>query len=676
MAAQEPVTRTAGIDLDAIEHERLLVAGEDASQERHSAYDEIEAARGGRMLDRQRSGIYRRILSQILPWYTEEAKSAPRVFINICDPLLTMQQALLGIKPSHRVPYASFDETDMAHADMIERLLSYDLRRMLGGRRFLENGDIAPMYGTAVNRVTWDFDKKVPRWEVRIPRNYWCIARDDDGFDIAASWSLVEMPGYRADRIFPKAGFSGSKRYRIIEHWSDEVHVFYSPDLQSNKPLPGSHSNALGKVPECLVQFRRKAGSIWGESAIWNIIELQKEFNRRQALETEWLLRTLYSPWVARNARNLPKRLPYGPGAVIAVDGDGGLEQARGGDLGAYQWRQSKQELMSLMKFITDTPDQYMGVMDSDIVTGKGFLQSMMPANMRIEARHQEMFPAYERVMALILEIHERIFGDEPIVLLGTIDNERGTGQRYAMTVMPEEIDGYYEVEVYQDSSAFFDISQRILLGLQMVDKGVLSAASFMDFAGVVEDRMMEMQRIEYEEQRRFERQIQQMMAQAQLQQQTVQPAMPTQLPAGPEVIEAEPIPPGQEAIAPQEATAILLEDLRAFLLSLPLKGRVWVGGGILDGSLDETETLDIWLENMIDKATIVNAVRNDPALSMLHGHIAFHQGPPGSKAIEIVPESAASSPAEQMIRQPGRTEASPNELLAALESGPPQPPG
>lgn len=680
---QEPVSLRSGVDLDAIEDERLMIAGEDAQQERHAGYDEIEAARGGRMLDRQRSGIYRKILANILPWYTEAAKSAPQCTINIADPILTFQQAFLGIKPSFRVPFASYDEDDVAHADMLERLLRHDLRRMMGGRRFLENGDVAPMYGTAVNRVTWDLVKKIPRWEVRIPRNYWCVARDDDGFDIAASWSLTEMSGYKADRIFPKVGFQGTKVYRIIEHWSDDVHVFYSPDLPKNVPLPGSHTNALGKVPECLVQFRRKPGSIWGESAIWNIIELQKEFNRRQALETEWLLRTLYAPWIARNARNLPKRLPYGPGAVIAVEGDGGLEQARGGDLGAYQWRQSKQELMSLVKFISDTPDQYMGAMDSDIVTGKGFLQSLMPANARIEARHREMFPAYERVMALVLEVHERIFPDEPVVLLGVIDDENGRGQRYAMQIMPEEIAGYYEVEVYQDSSAFLDISQKILLGLNMVDKKTLSVSGFMEFAGVVEDRVLEQQRIEEEQDRAFEREIQRLMMQAQLQQGMMAPqgmppqAVPPQVmpPQGP----AQGLPPGlpapaEEVMPPEQAQQIILEEFSEFLRGLSLKGRCWLGGGILDGNLDETETLDIWLENMIDKATIVNAVKNDERFSWAHGHIEFHQGPPDSKAIEVTEGTVGSSPVEQMLRRPGKEEMTADELEAVIEAGPPAP--
>jgi hypothetical protein len=211
-------------------------------------------------------------------------------------------------------------------------------------------------------------------------------------------------------------------------------------------------------------------------------------------------------------------------------------------------------------------------------------------------------------------------------------------------------VDGkmWTENEVYLDTASYIDRQAERIGRIQDVQNKLMSRRRAMQLSRDVPDATRETRQIEKETQADM-----QLVAEAnatananpqtdvgepaqtaqQLERGSIGAAPPMQMPGG------TPVPPGMAAAPetgePGGAPDPEVMDLLQTIASTPkLKGRVWVGGTILQGNKDMG--VDIYLDNMADKATIVAWVaKKDPKW---HGKLIFlpAPAPPEEQAIEL----------------------------------------
>lgn len=663
----ERLTREeSAVDVDALLHDlhRLETSPDHAA--RHENYDRTEAAMGGTYKERKRTGVWERILSSLMPWFSEEAKRAPLLTVNLIPTLLDFKQAWIGVQPSRSVPVKSYADDDVQHSDLIEQMLAAEDRRAVMKRRYGEVGITCPAWGTAAMFADPNIFRKRIDVTVREPRGFYPICRDQDGFEIARCFEVDSYDGLTADVMWPGKGLDSKAIQEVIRYRDEKITCRFTRD---GKFLEG-RSNKLGFVPGCLVQNKRKPGSLFGDDDISPIIELMQEFNRMRSLRAEFLLKALYAPWVIVNAIKMPKKIPYGPGAAVGVYEGGGMKQAEVSTLGGYAWDKAERDTMELAKFLTDTQDAEMGQMRSDRITASALAGAQAPHAGRIEIRHQDIFPAYERIDAIRLMILEKVFYDEPIQIFG--ESPRG---RYSYTAYPEEIDGYYDVFIYQNSSKFVDITQRIVLGMEMVDRELLSPPGFLDWVGdTVRDRRVELEAINEYALRKAHREAQKFAIMAGAQ------TMTTPMTGANMGMPGTP-PPAQLPAAPAQGEGTermdTLEGLAAAFREIPgLKGRVWLATAPFeDGSLDDTEILDVFYTEGNDKKRIIDYMTSVvPALTekspgFPQGHMNFIKGTPSADVLEVTP-SNVEVPGEETLGEEvpeEETEILPPEIAALI---------
>jgi hypothetical protein len=662
-------------------------------EERHAQYEEIDDGLRGKLEDRQRSGIMMRTLSKLLPWYSDSDKDRAVVYANLLTPIIETKRATLGIIPSQRVPYPNYEQNVVEHSDRIEQAIAVMQHRGKWGRRCYENGEMLTTYGNSVayaepNLKTHNIDIKITA-----PKHFYCVTRDRDGLDMAVTYQINFMAGYEADAIWPGHGFDASptRVVELIEVWDGDRHLWISPHTNAqDRGFVKGWTNPFGTVPVKMYRNRGTAGGIWGTSDVYEALEMHREYNRRQALEMEWILKTLYAPWVVKNPEKVSKRIPYGPGAVINVLDGGDVKPAAPANMGSYQWSSGKAETMNLIKFMTDTQDQSFGQMDSAIVTGKGFQSSMVYSNQRMEMRHQDHFPVHEELIKLQLELYRKAFPRRELEVYGW----KAAGESYAYKIDPQELNATYDVEVYLQSTAFYDVSQKIILGLQMVTAGALPLEDFVQIVGWVPNATLAMEKVRAERKQQVEDAMalnQAMQAglqspnidQAGRQNYRMEQGSMNQQPApesaaGLPVGEAGVEMPGPMGLpAPGDTIEGQLEgdleNVADVIRAIPnLRGQVWLVGGILDGTMDPGDKLEIYESDGLDKSTILNALQTNETTKDFYGLVQFPDTPmappPGEQALEVTPGTSGYGDEEEPTDQgaPGGLSED-DQMIAAL---------
>lgn len=656
MPKPQEVTRAeTGTVADDYFHELERLKNRDA--DRHDQYNEIDTALAGKLEDVQRSGIMQRTLRKLLPWYSDSDKDRPTVYVNLLPPIIEVKRSVLGVIPSHRVPYPNYDDGVVEHSDRIERGVSKLLHDGYWGRRCYENGEVQTTYGNSVVTLGVDLKRKTPIIDVQAPVHFYPMALDRDGLEFKRTYRVHHFWGYEADARWPNKGFDSvaDQKVEVVEVHDEKYHMYLSEYIDSQHGgLVQGWTNPWPFVPVLMYRNRGKANSLWGTSDVLEAIELHREYNRRQALETEWILKTLYAPWVIKNPDKVPKRIPYGPGAVITVLDGGDVRPAAPANMGNYKWDAGKNEMMSLVKFVTDTQDQAFGQLDSAYVSGKGFSQSMGLANQRVEMRHQDHFPVHEVLYKRLLEMRRLGWRNVPLEVYGWKGEDS-----YAYRLDPEEFSGTFDIEVFLQSMAFYDVSQKIILGLQQLAAGVLSKTDYCEIIGWTEDakRTLEQVRKEREQEVMDAIRIQRMQEQQmpypnvdqvgqrayRMSEGSINQMQPNEavmgLPVGPEGIE------GMEGLGIIEGEATELEgDLIAVADAVraidpqKVRGRVWLVGGILDGTLDEGDRIEAYFTDNLDKSTVFTAIK--AAVPQYHGRMDPLEGEPPAdeEALEVTP--------------------------------------
>ena len=659
MSASQVLDRCKKLERDGQERQRRLTTNEQAY--------------AGDYNDRKRKGRWKRRLwgggdfSNL--YYDDEKTQKLRIVVNILKPMAEAKRGLIGKMVDVRVPVSGIDDATMRLADANELRIrgiwrESKMRRILG-----DAGFYLPIHGDCVGFIDVDMDKKACTIGLRSSRGFYAIPKDFRCIDVAECCFVAEYTGLEAAALFDRPDFEDLPMFKVYEYWNDERHSYVTE--HSKGFLIDNENKFSPHVPVSVLPNIAVPGSLFGDDDISAGIELVKEYNRRYAIETEAIVRTLFAPWIVKNPLQVPKEISLDPYSIIPVGEGGDVKPAQPAQI-PWQWMKGKEELRSLINTVTGTPSALTGEMDSATVTAKAFNASLGPMNAQMEVRNAYLHDAIEHLTMLALKGTEEIFGDD---LHKTFAMSRD-GVPYALEYVGKALEGYYENEVFVPGSSFVDEQTEFMQIQASINQGRMSKRTAMRYDNRITNIDDELDLIDQEKLRdaQIMAQAQAIMTQAQQptaggpEQGALPPAggtggaggAPEGLPS-PAASTAGPMPPGGGAPpppSPEESplggapsadefvdsepdslsavTRAVIDEFRD-VYNIPSQNKVYLAGPVLSGKLG-AHACEVYLEDMNDKATIVNHMREEAP--EIHGTMDFYDGePPGNiPYIEVGP--------------------------------------
>jgi len=632
----------------------------------------IEKAYKGDYEDRKRRGFWQRFFGDALPLYYEDEKAQKlRIVVNLLRPMVEAKRGLIGKMPDVRVPPPGIDPEAQMLAEQNEKRIMAMLRWSNAGMHFGNMGWYLPVHGDCVGYCDLDIEGERPVLGVRSSRNFYATPKDLTCTEIKEAVFVNTYSGRHAAAMFDAKWLEDFDDVKVYEFWNKDMHC-YVTDKDSTKFILRNENLFSPDVPLRVIPNIAIPGSLHGDSDIEDGIELVKEFNRRYSIETEAIIRTLFAPWVVKNPLKVPKEISLDPYSVIPVGEGGDVRPAQPAQI-PWQWMKGKDELRSLIQFTTGTPSALTSEMDSSIVTAKAFNASLGPWNAQLDVKNQYIHPAWEHLIRLGLRAQYEIWPEKQFKTYCYTKD----GSPYAMEYFGEEIQGYYENEVYVPGASFVD-AQTDFMQIQAArnDKR-LSRRTAMRLDPRIKDVDEELAQIDKEDMADANKAAQMQAAAAQGMPAPTEPGSPTPeadvqaamsggmpgmggaaAPAASPAPAGGPAPggidmmaggmPGMEMPPPEEMAAsaselpaaarVVVDEFRD--VYLPGGSRVYLMGPVLQGNVGP-HACEVYLSDMNDKATIVNHMKkNLPEIVGQNDGIDFFAGEPpeGSVYIDVSP--------------------------------------
>lgn len=657
-------TATAAVSAEDVIRIKTQLEG-DGSQ-RHSHYNDMLDASHGNYWDRVVQETWRRWEGIIYePGYQSQDRRQVHIIVNLLPQIIEAKRALWSVMPQIRVPYRSLDDADVAMSDLLERSYRalWSWNRM--GEKLGDGGWYAALLGTCVFAVYPDFVEHKPRVVVRSPYGFYGVPGniEQDGSVWERVLFTTRMRGRQAKLMWPDVpGINDSgDSVTVIEYWDRETKMTVLE--QGAVVLDGPVPNKLGKVPVVTVPNIAQPGQWWGKGDGDDAVPAINELNKRFNVENQAFSDQAGAPWEAIDLDMDEGDVSLDPDAINRFRSGGGLKKSQTGGL-PWQIYQSNAQLRQYVDALTDFPEVMRSMFGGSNVSGKAINNLMGPIQARMELRQRYLYPRLEILNKLMMETWATYWGGEEHVLRGS-----EKGRRYNFEIRPDDFEGYWENEVFLDSTSYFDVQSKIVLGLQMVAANGLSIKSFVQKMNpVVDDWEGEHEQIMKEQQERIQLA---MMAQMM----TMNPmganpdvGQPMQsnksLSIGSETsAEVLPPPPGVtedmmqmggeqffSGQTPFEAAPLPAGGREQLVLVADLiretpkvTGRVFLAGSIVSEGRPGPEGIEIWFTDMVDWATVRQYVtKAEPELA---GQFNPMQGVPSTTYLEVTPGTSGYTP-------------------------------
>ena len=642
---------------------------------RHAHYDINMAAIGGSYDNRRMEGfwqVYETMSGRSVPQDREGYEFA----INFIPSIIQAKRSFIGTIPSLQCPPASppkaGDTVVRPLAEKLERVLQGFWTYSLIGKRMNQIGYWNPALGTTVGVVWPDVENKRPMLQMRSPYGCYPVLADVDGQKLSQCIFDTKYKPRQAAAMFP------SIKNELLDYGGDVPVTQYLDEEQIVTIVADQYrvkeiANKWGFVPIVLIPNESFGEGPWGDDDIAHVIPVQSEYVYRETLKTAILEQTIMQPLAIEGGENLPEEIPMGPRDAIPVQMGGRVYRVPPVQV-PYQYLQSQNDLIKLIDRVGSIPEVMRSQFEGSVLTGKGVSTLMGPTQMAFNVKGNEIYPAIATLNRMAMEMWHKMWPRSEHTVYAM-----GKGNKMMVeTFKTGEFNGWYENIVYVDASSYFDAQSRFVMVLQAVQNRLMSRQTAMQFVPGVSDAPNEVELIKAELQEDMDMQ----KANEARDQANVQPDMAAQgalnanLTKGyagktpsPESIGGFEAPP--EGEAPPEAST-LLQDMIEFFSQMPLKGKVWLAGGVVSdptyspGSPTYTG-IEVFLEQMADKSQINTVMRTQ--FPEVHGHIVYHQGPPNPEEPSI------------LVFDPEQEEGEPDmaEMLAGEETpgmAPPPPTG
>ena len=655
---------------------QLKVQLEGDGTTRHSDYDKLVSATHGSYHDRVITDTWKKWEGIVYETSAENQtgdRNKVRVTVNLLNPIIEAKRSLWSMIPSIRCPYKDLSDPAVANSDKLEKTLRWLWRESRIGEVLGDAGWYGALLGTSIICVWPDFIEKRPKIICRSPYGFYGIPKnmERDGTQWEAVFFVTKMLGRQANAMWPGFDFPQSSLLDAVEYWDCEQKVTYIE--QGQVEVTPAIANKLGFVPVVSVPNISQPGSWWGKSDVIDAIPIVSELNKRFNMENQAISDMAGAPWEAINAAVDSTELSLDPDAINPFEAGGGLKKSQTNNL-PYQIFQSDATLRQYVDMVTDLPEVMRSMFGGNVATGKGIQALMGPIQARMELRQRYLYPRLELVNKMAMKMWEKYWKGQPQLVYGS-----QKGKSYNLEVKIDEFEGYYENEVFLDSSSYFDVQSKAIVGLQMVQNELLSAKTFLEKMNpFVDDAPMEIEQIRSERMERIQTAMmsQQMMSAPQqqfpqigapssdqrslAQGQMGAPEQPLPGPPGTDIEELMNQAEGQGqgattgpwgefgAELPGQTGTGLLERLADAIRSVAsIRGRVFLSGSILDGEIGP-EGVEIWFTEMLDWATVRQAVTKQvPEVQGKFAEPLTCEVEPNTTYLEVTPGTQGYEPTE-----------------------------
>lgn len=655
---------------------KTSMVGSDAP--RHAHYDTILDASHGNYYDRVMSSTWKKwegILYE--PGNRPDGRKKLNIIVNLLPQIIEAKRALWSVVPQIRVPYRTLDDADVLMSDQLETAYRCLWQQNRMGEKLGDGGWYAALFGTAIFAVYPDMIAHRPTIVARSPYGFHGVPGniEQDGTSWKKVMFVTKMRGRQVEAMWPGSKCSDDQLYDVIEYWDEEEKSTVIE--QTEKVVAGPIANKMGIVPVVSVPNIAQPGQWWGkgdgDEAITPLNELNKRFN----IENQAFSDQAGAPWEAINLDMEAEDVSLDPDAVNLFGPGGSMKKSATGGL-PWQLYQSNQQLRQYIDAVTDFPELMRSMFGGSNVSGKALNSLMGPIQARMELRQRYLFPRLEMLNQYAMKMWATYWGGETHMLRGSLK-----GKRFNLEFKPNDFEGYFENEVYLDSSSYFDVQSKVVIGLQMIAAQGLSIKTFIEKLNpFADDYASENEQIAKEQQERIQlAMMAQMMAQNPMGQ-NPDVGKPSQDQAGlmqgfqttaagptappgvtPEMVSAgasgmeEMATPltgpmgmgGEETPLEVGDTGTLTRIADAIRSVTTVKGRVFLSGSILSGEIGP-EGIEIWFTDMVDWATVRQAVSKQVPESA--GKFNPQQGVPTVPFLEVTPGTQGYEP-----QQPGELE-------------------
>jgi hypothetical protein len=673
---------------------QLKVQLEGEGTTRHADYDRLVEATHGSYHDRVITDTWKKWEGIVYETGFENEngdRNKVRVTVNLLNPIIEAKRSLWSIIPSIRCPYKDLDPVSVANADKLETTLRWLWRESRIGEVLGDAGWYGALLGTSVLCVWPDFITKRPKIICRSPYGFYAVPNnlERDGTSFNCVFFVTKVLGRQVKAMYPDVkdaeGIADSAMVDVVEYWDTEQKFTYLE--QGNVMLSEPIANKLGFVPVVTVPNISQPGMWWGKSDVIDAIPIVSELNKRFNMENQAISDMAGAPWEAINPAVDATQLSLDPDAINPFDAGGGLKKSSTNNL-PYQIFQSDAVLRQYVDMVTDLPEVMRSMFGGNVATGKGIQALMGPIQARMELRQRYLYPRLQLLNKMAMMMWAKYWRGQPQLILGS-----EKGKSFNLEVKIEEFEGFYENEVYLDSSSYFDVQSRAIVGLQMVQNELLSAKTFIQKMNpFVENGEQEIEQIRVERQERIETAMaSQMMMQspgAQFPQMGGPPGQMASLEAGMQGAPRNPVPPPpginegafenqmfDAGLLPTNKTSFteeqgsgtgpwgefagelpgqmgggLLEQLADAIRSISkIRGRVFLTGSILEGEIGP-EGIEIWFTEMLDWATVRQAVvQMVPEAKGKFSEPLTCEEEPSVTYLEVTPGTSGYEPTEPM---------------------------
>ena len=629
------------IDIVALKDE--LVERDSA---RHKKYDTIMDAVGGDYQTRRMDGFWE-AWQQITGRPIPSDREMYEFRLNLLPSLISAKRSFIGTIPSLQVPPATPAEPGNDEpkklAEKLERVLQGYWTYSHIGKRMNQIGYWNPTLGTTIG-VNWpDVENKRPMLQMRSPYGFYPILGDVDGQTVVKAVFNTSYKVQQARAMFPSVAskLTESDDVEVTQYFDAERIVTVVDNQYRVKDI----ENKWGFVSMVMIPNEAFGEGPWGDSDIEWAIPIQEEHNYRESLKSAILEHTIMQPLAIEGGENLPEEIPMGPRDAIPVQVGGKVYRVAPIQV-PYQYLQSQSDLIKMLDRVGQVPEVMRSQFEGSVLTGRGVSTLMGPTQMAFNVKGNEIYPAIATLNKQAMRMWHAMWSRKKHTVYAL-----GKGNSMSVeSFKTGEFDGWYENIVYVDASSYFDAQSRFVMVLQAVQNRLMSRQTAMQFVPGVTDAPGEAALIENE----FTKDMQLQQAAQAFSQANVQPDMGAQgatnanLQKGymGETPPPEPIggiePPkpniGQNAQPAGQAT--LLEDMIEFFDEIPLRGKVWLAGGIItDPTYSPTSPdyagIEVYLEDPNDKAAINTTMRTK--YPEVHGHIVYHNGAPSDQEPSVL---------------------------------------
>lgn len=626
---------------------------------RHAKYDMLMEAVGGSYQSRRLDGFWE-MFSEITGRNIPQDREQYEFKLNLLPSIISAKRSFIGTIPSLQCPPATLPEpgNDQPRktAEKLERVIQGFWQFSNIGRRMNQIGYWNPTLGTSIGVIWPDIENKRPVWQIRSPYGFYPVLKDVDGFDLSAAVFTAAYRRRQVAAMYPQIAskiIDGIDDVEVTQYIGEDRITTIVDDQFRVKDI----ENKWGFVPIVMIPNESFGEGPWGDADVEWAIPIQSEHNYRETLKSAILEQTIMQPLAIEGGDNLPAEIPMGPRDAIPVQIGGKVYRVNPIQV-PYQYLQSQSDLIKLLDRVGAVPEVMRSQFEGSVLTGRGVSTLMGPTQMAFNVKGNEIYPAIAKLNKMAMRMWHAMWPRKTHTVYSLDKGHSMTVE----TFKTGEFDGWYENIVYVDASSYFDAQSRFVMVLQAVQNRLMSRQTAMKFVPGVDDAPNEVALIDSE----FEKDIKLQQAAQAFSEANVQPNMASQgalnanLSKGyvgetppPQPIGGFEVPDLGTEQEQQVEEGTLLQDMIEFFQEMPLKGKVWLAGGIVSDPTYGPESPDytgveVYLEDPADKSAINTTMRNE--YPEVHGHLVYHEGPPNPDEPSILVYDPAAGEMENEL--------------------------